>query len=82
MSNVQVARAVKTIAHHVDCSIEANVTGESWYVGPTELRRRFMAGLNVTFANLLEDGSDWEIFPIPRWHFERLCDIMKSTKET
>jgi len=53
------------------------------YIGPLEIWRRFMAGLTVTHDNTFEDGSEWVIRPMPRYHLKRLSlELSQSTERS
>lgn len=42
------------------------------YCGPSDVWRRFMAGMPVTREDLLADESPWWVRPTPKDHLARL----------
>lgn len=46
------------------------------YCGPDEVWRRFMGGFNVTYRNLMEDGSEWVIRPMTRYQLQCLGEMV------
>lgn len=51
------------------------------YIGPIDVFRRFLAGLKVTYQNVVEDDSKWDVVPTQRYQLDRMATMIESTKQ-
>lgn len=52
----------------------------SLYIGPTAIYRRFLAGLSVTYQNLLDDDSLWDLLPAQRYQRDRMDAMLEASR--
>lgn len=52
----------------------------SLYIGPMDVYRRFLAGLSVTYDNVVADDSLWVVEKAQRYQLARMGTMLEATK--
>jgi hypothetical protein len=52
------------------------------YIGPTDVYRRFLAGLSITHENVVTDHSLWVVEKSQRYQLERMAAMLGLERKT